>query len=118
MMLLKVEEEVREFKAALASNDRKHVEEELGDLLFAVVNLTRFEDLQAEELLNRATAKFVKRFQQIEKAVHGSGRRLEDCTLKELDTLWESAKHKTAQRHKPMKSPGGQKRVHAAAAPR
>jgi tetrapyrrole methylase family protein / MazG family protein len=93
-VIAKVEEEVREVKRALASKKRKHVEEEVGDLLFAVVNLARFKDLQAEELLNRSTTKFIKRFQQIEKAVHVSGRRLEDCTLKELDALWESAKHK------------------------
>ena len=103
-VIAKVEEEVRELKGALASNNRKHVEEELGDLLFAVVNLTRFENLQAEELLNRATAKFVKRFQQIEKAVHASGRQLEHCSLEELDALWESAKHKMqrASRHRKL----------------
>ena len=93
-VVAKVEEEVRELKGAMASNSRRQFEEEVGDLLFAVVNLARFENLQAEELLNRATAKFVNRFQQIEKAVHASGRRLEDCTLEELDALWESAKHK------------------------
>jgi tetrapyrrole methylase family protein/MazG family protein len=93
-VVAKVEEELRELKGALASKDRKQFEEELGDLLFASVNLARFENLQAEELLNRTIAKFVKRFQKIEKAVHASGRRLEDCTLEELDALWESAKHK------------------------
>ncbi|MGA2138932.1 MAG: nucleoside triphosphate pyrophosphohydrolase [Verrucomicrobiia bacterium] len=99
-VVAKIEEEVRELKGALASKNRKQFEEEIGDLLFAVVNLARFENLQAEELLNRATTKFVKRFQQIEKAVHASGRRLEDCTLKELDALWESAKHKRKRRRK------------------
>jgi tetrapyrrole methylase family protein/MazG family protein len=99
-VVAKVEEEVGELKGALASKDRKQFEEELGDLLFAVVNLARFENLQAEELLNRATAKFVKRFQQIEKAVQASGRRLEDCTPKELDRLWESAKHKNKRKRK------------------
>ena len=94
-VVAKIEEEVREVKAALASKNRRHFEEEVGDLLFAVVNLARFENLQAEEILNRSTAKFVKRFQVIEKAVHASGRRLEDCTLKELDALWESAKEKS-----------------------
>lgn len=102
-VVAKVEEEVRELKAALASKSRKQFEEELGDLLFAVVNLARFEDLQAEELLNRSTAKFVKRFQEIEKAVHASGRQLKDCSLEELDALWESAKHKL-QSQKPESS--------------
>ena len=90
----KVEEELRELKGALASGNRRQFEEELGDLLFAAVNLARFENLQAEELLNRTIVKFARRFQEIEKAVHASGRRLEDCTLEELDALWESAKHK------------------------
>ena len=94
-VVAKVEEELRELRSAMASGNRKQFEEELGDLLFAAVNLARFEDLQAEELLNRAITKFVKRFQEIEKAVHASGRRLEDCTLEELDALWESAKRKS-----------------------
>ena len=97
-VVAKVEEELREVKSARASKNRKHFEEEVCDLLFAVVNLARFENLQAEELLNRSTAKFVKRFQTIEKAVHASGRRLEDCTLEELDALWESAKAKPIRR--------------------
>jgi tetrapyrrole methylase family protein/MazG family protein len=101
-VVAKVEEEVRELKGAMASRSRKQFEEEVGDLLFAVVNLARFENLQAEELLNRSIAKFVNRFQQIEKAVHASGRRLEDCTLEELDALWESAKHKVLSRRKPI----------------
>src|SRR5207244_9852092 len=65
-VVAKVEEEVRELKGALASGDRKQFEEELGDLIFAAVNLARFENLQAEELLERTVAKFVKRFQQVE----------------------------------------------------
>jgi tetrapyrrole methylase family protein/MazG family protein len=93
-VVAKVEEEVRELKGALASRDRKQFEEELGDLLFAAVNLARFEGLQAEELLNRTVKKFTRRFQEIERAVHKSGRRLEDCSLEELDALWESAKHR------------------------
>jgi tetrapyrrole methylase family protein / MazG family protein len=111
-VVAKIEEEVREVKGAMASKSRKHFEEEIGDLLFAVVNLARFENLQAEELLNRSTAKFVKRFQAIEKAVQASGRRLEDCTLKELNALWESAKR---QRRPAIAK---RKRAHAAAAPR
>ena len=80
----RAEEEVRELKGALASGDRRQFEEELGDLLFAAVNLARYEKLDAEDLLNRTIYKFVKRFQQIERAVHKSGRRLEDCSLEEL----------------------------------
>jgi tetrapyrrole methylase family protein/MazG family protein len=90
-VITKIEEELRELKAARLP---RHFEEELGDVLFATVNLARYQKLDAEELLNRAIHKFVKRFQQIERAVHKGGRRLEDCSLEELDTLWESAKHR------------------------
>ncbi|MEI6084502.1 MAG: nucleoside triphosphate pyrophosphohydrolase [Verrucomicrobiota bacterium] len=91
-VIAKIEEELREVKEALASGKRRQLEEEVGDLLFAVVNLARFEKLHAEDLLDRTVKKFVKRFQHIEQAVQKSGRRLEDCTLAELDALWESAK--------------------------
>ncbi len=97
-VVAKVEEEVRELKGALASGSRRQFEEELGDVLFSAVNLARFEGLHAEDLLNRTIEKFVARFQQIERAVHRSGRQLEDCTLAELDTLWESAKHRRRKR--------------------
>ena len=101
-VVAKVEEELRELKGALASGDRQQFEEEVGDLLFAAVNLARFEGLHAEDLLNRTINKFISRFQQIERAVHASGRRLEDCTLEELDALWKSAKHKSTGRRMPV----------------
>lgn len=88
-VLAKVEEELGELKSA---RTRKQFQEELGDLLFATVNLARFNKLDAEDLLNRSIHKFVKRFQQVEHAVHRQGKRLEDCSLEELDALWESAK--------------------------
>ena len=91
-VIAKIEEELTEAKEALASGDRRHFEEEVGDLLFAVVNLARFEKMHAEDLLDRTVKKFVDRFQKIEKAVQASGRRLEDCTPEELNVLWESAK--------------------------
>jgi tetrapyrrole methylase family protein/MazG family protein len=104
-VVAKVEEELRELKGALASGSRKQFEEELGDLLFAAVNLARYENLQAEDLLNRTIEKFTRRFQQIERAVHKSGRRLEDCALEELDALWESTKHQ--RRSKRTRRPVG-----------
>jgi MazG family protein len=103
-VVAKVEEELSELRAALASGDRRQFEEELGDLIFSTVNLARFEGFHAEELLNRAIHKFVARFQKIERAVHKSGRRLEDCTLDELDALWESTKHKGARQQKSTRS--------------
>lgn len=103
-VVAKVEEELRELKGAMASGDKRQFEEELGDLLFAAVNLARFEKLQAEELLNRTISKFVTRFQHIERAVHKSGCRLEDCSLEELDALWESAKHNRKRRRRATRS--------------
>jgi tetrapyrrole methylase family protein/MazG family protein len=93
-VVAKIEEELRELKAAHARGDRRRFKEELGDLLFAAVNLARFENLHAEELLDRTVRKFVRRFHQIERAVHKSGRRLEECSLEELDALWERAKRR------------------------
>jgi tetrapyrrole methylase family protein/MazG family protein len=97
-VVAKVEEELHELKHAMATGKRKDFEEELGDLLFATVNLARFEGLQAEELLHRTIRKFTRRFQQVERRVHRQGRRLEDCTLEELDALWEAAKRSAARR--------------------
>jgi len=97
-VVAKVEEELAEMKHALAAGPRRQFEEELGDLLFAVVNLARFEGLHAEDLLHRTIAKFVRRFQQVERAVHRQGRRLEDCTLGELDALWDKAKRRRRHR--------------------
>jgi tetrapyrrole methylase family protein/MazG family protein len=93
-VVAKVEEELAEVRQALASGNRKRFEEELGDLLFAAVNLARFQKLHAEELLNRTIARFVRRFQEVERAVHRQGGRLEDCTLEEMDALWETAKRR------------------------
>jgi len=93
-VVAKVEEELRELKAAHATGNRRHFAEELGDLLFAAVNLARYENYDPEDLLNRATHKFVKRFRKIEHAVRKQGRHLEDCSLKELDALWEATKRR------------------------
>jgi tetrapyrrole methylase family protein/MazG family protein len=91
-VVAKIEEELRELKDALASGNRRHFEEELGDLLFAAVNLARFKGAQAEDLLNRTIRKFTERFQTVERNVHAQGKHLDQCSLEELDALWESAK--------------------------
>ena len=103
-VLAKVEEELRELKGAIASGSRRQFEEEMGDLLFAAVNLARFEGLQAEELLNRTVRKFVARFQQVESEIHRRGRRLEDCALEELDVVWESTKDRRPKRCNPRRT--------------
>lgn len=88
----KVREEVGEFLAAAASGSRDQLEDELGDVLFSLVNLSRFLDLNAEEALGRACRKFSRRFRQVETQADGLGRDLKDMTLKEMDELWDAAK--------------------------
>jgi tetrapyrrole methylase family protein / MazG family protein len=97
-VVAKIEEELHELKGAMAGGNRREFEEELGDLLFAVVNLARFEGLQAEDLLNRTITKFTTRFQEVERRVHAQGKRLDQCSLEELDALWEAAKRPVKRR--------------------
>lgn len=94
----KVEEELAEVKTALQSGDENAVNSELGDLLFAVVNLCRFRGAEAEELLDASIAKFVQRFREVERRAVESGRRLEDCSPEEMDRHWEAAKRIFAER--------------------
>jgi MazG family protein len=88
----KVEEELTEVREAIAAGRREDVEREAGDLLFAVVNLCRFQGLSAEEALSAAVARFVTRFQAVEQRVAREGRRPADCTLDELDAHWNAVK--------------------------
>ena len=89
----KIEEEVREVKQAMIDGSSDKIREEIGDLLFAVVNLSRFLGYNAEETLNETVRKFVRRFQAIENRVHQQGRSLTNCTLAEMDALWNEIKH-------------------------
>jgi tetrapyrrole methylase family protein/MazG family protein len=91
----KIEEELVELKHALESGDSEHVDEEIGDLLFAVVNLSRFrERATAEELLAAGVNKFKKRFSHIEKRLAESGKSFDDVTIDEMEELWREAKNK------------------------
>jgi MazG family protein len=92
-VLDKVTEEVQEIKAELEThNDAIRTEEELGDLLFACVNLARHLAADPESALRTANRKFERRFQRIEGWLQQSGRSPEEVSLKELDRLWEQAK--------------------------
>ncbi len=88
----KVSEELNELDAACASQDHPAVLEELGDLLFAVVNLARHLEIPAEEALRRANTKFEKRFAHVEASVSAAGGNWSDFSAAELDTLWNAAK--------------------------
>lgn len=91
-VMAKLEEELAETKEALQQGDRDHIAEEIGDLLFSVVNLSRFQKLHAEELLAATVRKFSRRFQSVEALVHQQGKAMTDCSLDELDQLWNDVK--------------------------
>ncbi|MBJ6800491.1 nucleoside triphosphate pyrophosphohydrolase [Geomonas propionica] len=88
----KVMEELHEFQEAMAAGDQQEMESELGDLIFAIVNLGRFLSLDPEEALRKTIQRFTRRFNHIEETLHGGGRKLQDATLEEMDLLWEEAK--------------------------
>ena len=86
----KLSEELEELKIAVAEGTNG--EEELGDLLFSAVNVSRFVKVDTEEALNGATDKFIGRFRKVEEEAARQGRALEGMSLAELDKLWEHAK--------------------------
>jgi tetrapyrrole methylase family protein / MazG family protein len=88
----KVLEELHEFEETIAEGDQERMEAELGDLLFAIVNLGRFLSLNPEEALRKTIGRFAKRFSYVEEAMHARGVQLKDATLEEMDELWEEAK--------------------------
>ena len=91
-VVAKVDEEMTETKEALATGDPATMADEIGDLLFAVVNLARKTGLDAEEILQRATNKFVARFDRVEDELHARGKKLGEVNLEELDAIWNSLK--------------------------
>jgi tetrapyrrole methylase family protein / MazG family protein len=97
-VVAKVDEELAEVKAALASGDEEKVGDEIGDLLFAVVNLSRFRKLHAEQMLERTIGKFIRRFQEVEAGARERGKKPDDLSLAELDALWEAAKRRERKR--------------------
>ena len=94
-VIAKVDEELEETKSAVASTDSRMIADEIGDLLFAVVNLARKCQLEAESLLHAATDKFVARFNKMEDRLRARGRKLGDASLEELDAIWEEIKTMT-----------------------
>ncbi len=88
----KVEEEVKEFHAALEADDREKAEEEFGDLLFSLVNYARFVKINPELSLRKTTDKFIKRFKHIEQKLKEQGKDIQTASLAEMDVLWNEAK--------------------------
>ena len=87
--MAKAEEEFRELKEAYLSGRKEDIREELGDLLFAIVNVSRFLKVEPEQALTEATEKFIRRFAYIEEH---AGKPLEEMTLEEMDELWNRSK--------------------------
>lgn len=90
----KVEEETNELAVAVGSGSKEKAEEEFGDLLFALVNYSRFLKIDAEAALEKTNLKFIRRFKFIEEKAAAIGRPLHDMTLEEMDAIWNEAKAK------------------------
>ena len=88
----KLDEELEEFKEALLENNGTHAEEEFGDLLFSMVNVSRFMGINSEKALHAATDKFINRFEKTEIIAQKKGIDMKKSSLETLDRLWEEAK--------------------------
>ncbi|MFQ5547647.1 MAG: nucleoside triphosphate pyrophosphohydrolase [Woeseia sp.] len=94
----KIDEELRELDAAQQGAAKDRVSEELGDLLFAIVNLARHLGIDAEQALVRANSKFERRFRQMEADVRDSGASLTDFDIDSLEAMWQAAKTRASGR--------------------
>jgi tetrapyrrole methylase family protein/MazG family protein len=100
----KIDEENAELKAAIHSDDKNHIAEEIGDLLFAVVNLARHLNVEPETALKQTNRKFRQRFKFIELELAKSGKTLDEASLAEMDELWNLAKRRLAS-HNSLAAP-------------
>lgn len=89
---LKVEEEMQELQQAVNNNNPAEVEEELGDVLFSLVNYARFLNTDAENALEKTNKKFINRFTKMEAAAKAEGKNLYDMSLEEMDAIWNIVK--------------------------
>ena len=88
----KIHEEILELKEAQHQKNNDHIEEEIGDVLFSIVNLSRFLDISADNALRRTNRKFIKRFKNVEEGIKAKGKEMEDATLEEMDVIWNESK--------------------------
>ena len=93
----KVEEEIRELKQAAASGDRLRTGEEVGDLLFTIVNIARFLQVESEEVLAQTVDRFTRRFQHIEAKLKETNKSFDQTSIEEMDRFWEEAKRLESQ---------------------
>ena len=88
----KLDEELKELKEAQLQNNFDNIEEEIGDVLFTIVNLSRFFGVSSENALRKSNKKFIQRFQLLEKKIIKSSRNIEDHSKKELNDIWDEVK--------------------------
>jgi len=93
-VLKKLDEEMKEFREALSTQNQKRIREELGDLLFVLVNTSRFLRIDPEEALRKTLEKFTSRFHYIETSLRKKGKTFQQSNLMEMDRLWEESKKK------------------------
>lgn len=93
----KVEEEQKELQEAIASGNQEHIEEEMGDLFFSLINFARFLQVDAESALEKTNKKFISRFTRMETAAKEDGKVLQDMTLDEMDGIWNKIKKQQQQ---------------------
>ncbi len=97
-VLRKVDEELGELREAMDQQDADAVEEELGDLLFATIQLARRSEIDPERALQRANRKFEQRFRALESSLADEGRQVQDCELEALEERWQTIKRSTPRR--------------------
>ncbi|HEV1995719.1 MAG TPA: nucleoside triphosphate pyrophosphohydrolase [Candidatus Acidoferrum sp.] len=100
----KMQEETEELKKAMGEQDHLKMEEELGDLLFAAVNLSRFLKIDPEIALKKANAKFSRRFRAMERLARENGREFKDFPREQMEAFWNAAKKSEGKRHLPEMS--------------
>lgn len=88
----KVHEEFGEFTNAVKSGSKAEMEHELGDIMFALINISRFLEINPDEALRKANCRFVSRFKHIEKSIKEDGRTLKDSNIEEMEKFWQEAK--------------------------
>ena len=93
----KVREEMAELEATLALGDVARVKDELGDMLFSMVNVARLQGIDAEDCLRQAAGKFTRRFREVEAEMRAAGRRVSEASAADLDRAWEAVKTREQQ---------------------
>jgi tetrapyrrole methylase family protein / MazG family protein len=109
-VLEKMREETEELKRVLDKQDQTKIEEELGDLLFAAINLSRFLKVDPEIALKKANAKFARRFRAMERLARENSREFKDLPREEMETYWDAAKKLEGKPHLPEMSGAQRKR--------